>query len=133
MGTHQSAHEAIFPKVEHSGIPDVSQRTEVVVLERFRNKFIRGFTWNHVLGQACFPLTRSVQFCSKVFALLRRDLGGLLDTMDQGTVGNSKSGEPNRGKSGDFIANVLQHGRKFVQGQAFVLILVVEFKEFFDL
>lgn len=133
MGTHQSAHEAIFPKVEHSGIPNVSQRTEVVVLERFRNEFIDSFTWNHVLDQACFPLAHSVQFCSEVFALLRGNLGGLSDTMDQRTIENSKNREPNRGKSGDFIADILEHGRKFVQGQAFVPILVVELKDFFDL
>lgn len=42
-------------------------------------------------------------------------------------------GETNGGKSRDFVADVLEHGCKLVQRQALVVILIVEFKEFFDL
>lgn len=41
--------------------------------------------------------------------------------------------ETNSGKSRDLVTDVLKHSRKLVQSQAFVVVLVVEFKEFFDL
>lgn len=75
--TYQPTHEAIIPEVEHSGIPDIRQRSKVVIFERFRNELIRGFLWNHILAQACLPFSQSVQFRSDVFSLLRSDLRSL--------------------------------------------------------
>jgi hypothetical protein len=75
--TDQSTHEAILPEIEHRGVTDVCQRSEVMVRERLRNELIRNFVGDHVPGQTFFPLRQSVQFPPKVLALLRGDLGSL--------------------------------------------------------